>query len=103
MQGEEREGLEGTLERLLADAACAGEQWELEERDPDILADPIMQLDIQVCQVLKYALLYQILSFMHDPQAHLVQYLRKLSQQSCFLSFSSYLTSSEQHTLAALQ
>ena len=49
MQGEERDGVECTLERLLADAACAGGQWEMEEKDPDVLADPIMQLDIRVC------------------------------------------------------
>ena len=46
-QGEEEEGLDGTLERLLAGAACVEQQWETED-DPDVLADPIMQLDIQV-------------------------------------------------------
>lgn len=33
-----------TLERLLVDGE---EQWEIEQ-DPDVLDDPIMQLDIQV-------------------------------------------------------
>lgn len=48
VEGGGAEGLEGTLERLLADAASGGQEWELEEKDPDVLADPIMQLDIQV-------------------------------------------------------
>ena len=45
------ESLEWSLERLLADAACgSGQGWEMEDTDPDVLEDPIMQLDIQVCR-----------------------------------------------------
>ena len=43
----ECEGVEGTLERLLADAAFAEAEWEVEE-DPDILNDPIMELNLKV-------------------------------------------------------
>lgn len=77
LEGEEEEGLDGTLERLLAGAACVEEQWETED-DPDVLADPIMQLDIQ---------------------AHVRTYLQELTQQPGFLSLCNYLSPSEQQTI----
>lgn len=77
LEGEEEEGLDGTLERLLAGAACVEQQWETED-DPDVLADPIMQLDIQ---------------------AHVRTYLQELTQQPGFLSLCNYLSPSEQQTI----
>ena len=48
---EEQAGsIELTLERLISSAAAYGEEhWEATEQDPDVLDDPIMQLDLQVC------------------------------------------------------
>lgn len=55
--------MDGTLERLLAGAACVNEQWETED-DPDVLADPIMQLDIQVTQFLYNTMLCYYSTFL---------------------------------------
>lgn len=46
---QETGSVELTLEKLLSSAAAYNEdQWDATEQDPDVLDDPVMQLDIQV-------------------------------------------------------
>lgn len=86
-----------TLERLLVDGE---EQWEIEQ-DPDVLDDPIMQLDIQV--KVKHYELVQVLMAACWLQAHLTTYLHELTEQAWYPSIKSYLTEYEQHAMHNLQ